>query len=80
MVNFLEENHRIMKKTFETDMYVDEAKLPLNNFVQEIIGNIMIGFLKTLKGIDNAKTELVEVKIRRLRQPADVDAHVYPLK
>ena len=69
-----------MKKTFETEMYIDGAKLPLNNFVQETIGNIMAGFTKTLKGIDSAEAELIEVKIRRLRKPADVDAHIYPVK
>ncbi len=77
MVNFLEEKHRIMKKTFETKMFVDGKELPLNNFVQETIGNIMAGFSKSLKGID-AESELIEVKIKRLHQPVDVDAHIYP--
>ena len=33
-------------------MFVDGQKLPLNNFVQETIGNIMAGFSKSLKGLD----------------------------
>jgi hypothetical protein len=66
-----------MKKSFETEMYVDGKKLPLNNFVQETIGNIMDGFSKALKGLDPAP-ELIEVKIKRLAKPTDVDAHVYP--
>ena len=33
-----------MKKSFETEMSVDGKKLPLNNFVQETIGNIMAGY------------------------------------
>lgn len=66
-----------MKKSFETEMYIDGNKLPLNNFVQETIGNIMMGFSKTLKGLD-ATPERIEVKIKRLPQPADVDAHIYP--
>jgi len=73
----LEQKHRIMKKTFETEMFIDGNKLPLNNFVQETIGNIMAGFSKSLKGLDVAP-ELMEVKIKRLAKPADVDAHVYP--
>jgi len=73
----LEQKHRIMKKSFETEMYIDGNKLPLNNFVQETIGNIMAGFSKSLKGLDVAP-ELIEVKIKRLAKPADVDAHVYP--
>ncbi len=66
-----------MKKSFETEMYVDGSRLPLNNFVQETIGNIMMGFSKTLKGLDSAP-DLIEVKIKRLSKPADVDAHIYP--
>jgi hypothetical protein len=66
-----------MKKSFNTKMFVDGKELPLNNFVQETIGNIMAGFSKSLKGID-AESELIEVKITRLREPTDVDAHLYP--
>ncbi len=73
----MEQKHRIMKKTFETEMYIDGKKLPLNNFVQETIGNIMTGFSKSLKGLDTAP-ELMEVKIKRLAKPADVDMHVSP--
>lgn len=58
-------------------MYVDGKQLPLNNFVQETIGNIMMGFSKTLKWLE-APPEKIEVKITRLPQPADVDAHIYP--
>ncbi len=79
-VNFLEERHRVMKKAFETELYVDGEKLPLNNFIQETIGNIMEGFTKSLKGIDTAPPDLIEVKIKRLSKPADVDAHVYPVQ
>ena len=76
----MEESHRVMKKNFETDMYVDGVKLPLNNFVQETIGNIMIGFSKTLKGLDPKEPDLIEVKIRKLPKPENVDAHTYPKK
>jgi hypothetical protein len=37
-----------------------------------------MGFSKALKGLDVAAPELIEVKIKRLSKPADVDAHVYP--
>jgi hypothetical protein len=79
-VNFLVSNHRIIKKSFDTQMIVDGKELPLNNFVQETIGNIMLGFSKTLKGIEEATPDFIEVKIKRLSKPADVDAHVYPVK
>ena len=76
-MNLLEEKHRIMKKSFDTKMVVDGKELPLNNFVQETIGNIMAGLSKSLKGID-AESEFIEVKITRLHKPMDVDAHIYP--
>ncbi len=71
------ESHRIVKKNFETEMWVDGKKLPLNHFVQETIANVMLGFSKTLKGLDVAP-ETIEVKIKKLHQPKDVDAHTYP--
>ena len=73
----LSESHRIIKKNFETELWVDGLKLPLNHFVQETIGNIMVGFCKTLKGID-ASPEKIEVKIKKLAKPKEVDAHTYP--
>jgi len=66
-----------MKKTFEVEMNVDGKALPLNNFVQETIGNIMAGFSKSLKWME-ADPETIEVKIKRLPASVDVDAHVYP--
>jgi hypothetical protein len=77
MVIFLEKEHREMQKSFETEMFIDGKQLPLNNFVQETIGNIMLGFSKTLKWLDSPPDK-IEVKIKRLPNPAKVDAHVYP--
>jgi len=76
-VNVLGESHRIVSKNFETEMWVDRKKVPLNHMMQETIANIMMGFSKTLKGLDVAP-ETVEVKIKKLSQPKDVDAHTYP--
>ncbi len=73
----LSEGHRIIKKNFETELWIDGSKLPLNHFVQETIGNIMVGFSKTLKGIDSSP-EKIEVKIKKIHKPVDVDAHTYP--
>lgn len=58
-------------------MLVDGNKLPLNNFVQETIGNIMDGFSKSLKWMETEPL-MIEVKIKRLPEPTDVDAHTYP--
>jgi hypothetical protein len=74
---FLGESHKIVKKNFDTEMWVDGQKLPLNHFVQETIANVMVGFSKTLKGMDAAPAK-IEVKIKKLAKPVDVDAHTYP--
>jgi hypothetical protein len=74
---FLGESHKIVKKNFETEMWIDGHKVPLNHFVQETIANVMVGFSKTLKGLE-ASPEKIEVKIKKLSKPADVDAHTYP--
>jgi hypothetical protein len=73
----LVEGHRMVKKNFETEMGVDGQKLPLNHFVQETVANVMLGFSKTLKGLD-AVPEKIEVKIKKLAKPVEVDAHKYP--
>jgi hypothetical protein len=73
----LAKGHRIVKKNFETEMWVDGEKVPLNHFVQETIANVMLGFSKTLKGMDSAP-EKIEVKIKKLAKPVEVDAHTYP--
>jgi hypothetical protein len=73
----LGESHRTVKKNFETEMWVDGQKLPLNHFVQETVANFMLGFSKTLKGLDTAP-ETMEVKIKKLAKPVEVDAHTYP--
>ncbi len=58
-------------------MIVDGTKMPLNHFIQETIGNVMTGFTKTLKEID-ASPEKIEITIRKLHVPKEVDAHTYP--
>jgi len=73
----LGESHKMVKKSFETEMWIDEHKVPLNHFVQETIANVMVGFSKTLKGLETSP-EKIEVKIKKLSKPADVDAHTYP--
>jgi hypothetical protein len=73
----LNERHKVVKKSFETEMWVDGHKLPLNHFVQETIANVMVGFSKTLKGLE-ASPEKIEVKIKKLPKQMDVDAHTYP--
>jgi len=66
-----------VKRFFETEIWVDGKKLPLNNMMQETLANVVIGFSKTLKGTDVAP-ESVEVKVKKLATPTTVDAHTYP--
>lgn len=58
-------------------MWVDGKNLPLNHMMQETIANILLGFSKTLKGLDSAP-DAIEVKIKKLPKPKEVDAHTYP--
>ena len=73
----LGESHKTVKKNFETEMWVDGEKLSLNHFVQETVANVMVGFSKTLKGLDSTP-EKIELKIKKLAKPVEVDAHTYP--
>ncbi len=66
-----------MKKKFQTEMWVNDEKLPLNHFVQETLANMMIGLLKTLKEIRETPTS-IDIKIKKLSTEVDVDAHTYP--
>jgi hypothetical protein len=67
----------VVKKNFETEMWVDGKTLPLNHMMQETLANVLMGFSKTLKGLDEVP-ETIEVKIKKLPQPKEVDAHTYP--
>ena len=73
----MSESHRTVKKNFETEMWVNGQKMPMNHFVQETIANVIVGFSKTLKGLDSTP-EKIEVKIKKLPKQVDVDAHTYP--
>ena len=71
------ENHRIVEKHFETELRLDGKTLPLNNMMQETLANVLLGFSKTLKGTDQAPVS-IEVKVKKLLEPVNVDAHTYP--
>jgi hypothetical protein len=45
--------------------------------MQETLGNILEGYTKTLKGSDETP-ESIEVKIKKVSAPKEVDAHTYP--
>jgi hypothetical protein len=66
-----------MKKNFETEMSVDNQKLPLNHFIQETLANMLIGFLKGLKEVEEPP-KTIEIKIKKLAKPKNVDGHKYP--
>ena len=71
------EKHRAMKKNFETALWVNNRKVPLNHFVQEIIANIMVGFVKTLKGLEEPPHS-IRIETKKLAKPVGIDAHTYP--
>jgi hypothetical protein len=73
----MESNHREFKKKFETEIKVNGENLPLNHFIQETLANTIIGFLTTLKQVDEPE-ELIEIKIKKLDESTTVDLHTYP--
>lgn len=73
----MSKKHRAMKKSFQTEMWVNNRKLPLNHFVQETLANVMVGFLRTLKETEELPGS-IEIKINKLPKAVDVDAHTYP--
>jgi hypothetical protein len=58
-------------------MWVDGKEVSLNHMMQETLGNVLAGFSKTLKGADEVG-ENIEVKVKKLKHPLNVDAHNYP--
>jgi len=68
----------MIKKNFETEIRVDNIRLPLNHFVQETLANMMIGFLKTLKNAGEEAPTSIEIRIKKLQKQVEVDAHTYP--
>ncbi len=74
---FMSSKYRVLKKNFETEMWVNDRKLLLNHFVQETLANIIVGFTKALKELEETPKS-IELKIKKLPKSVDVDAHVYP--
>ena len=70
--------HRVLKKNYETEIWLDDVKLPLNHFVQETLANMMVGFAKTLKEVGEEAPTSIEIRIKKLPKQVEVDAHTYP--
>jgi hypothetical protein len=68
----------MIKKSFVTDMRVNNVRLPLNHFVQETLANMMVGFVKTLKEVGEEAPTSIEIRIKKLPKQVEVDAHTYP--
>lgn len=70
-------HHREFEKEFQTEIKVNGKKLPLNHFIQETVGNMIVGLLKTLKDVDEPENS-IEIKIKKMKETTTVDAHTYP--
>ena len=68
----------MLKKNFETEMRVNNIRLPLNHFVQETLANMMVGFIRTLKEVGEEAPMNIEIRIKKLSKQVEVDAHTYP--
>ncbi|MFX0003252.1 MAG: hypothetical protein ACFE9C_11295 [Candidatus Hodarchaeota archaeon] len=45
-----------------TNLTVNERKIPLKDFMQEMLANLILGYLKTTKGIPE-KIEKIKIEI-----------------
>ncbi len=66
-----------MRKNFETELWINNRKVPLNHFVQEVVANILVGFVKTLKDLEGPP-QSIRIETRKLAKSVGVDAHTYP--
>jgi len=73
----LVEVYREIEKNFKTELWVDGKQLYLNHMMQETLGNILLGFSRSLKGAGDSP-EKIKVKVEKLHQTVKVDAHTYP--
>jgi hypothetical protein len=73
----LSSSHREFNKKFQTEITVNAKKLSLNHFIQETVANLIVGLLKTLKEVDEPE-ESIEIKIKKMKEIKNVDAHTYP--
>ena len=47
-----------------TNLTVNERKIPLKDFMQEMLANLILGYLKTTKGIpENIKSIKIEINL-----------------
>jgi hypothetical protein len=73
----LSARHREFEKNFKTEIKVNGKTLPLNHFIQETVANMIVGLLKTLKEVDETE-QIIEIKIKKIKETQSVDAHTYP--
>ena len=64
-----------MKKNFKAEILINNDKLTLNHFIQEVVASMLIGLTRTLKEVDEVPRS-IEIKIRKLDKPVDVNAHL----
>ena len=70
-------HHREFDKKFQTELKLNGKVLELNHFIQDTLANVIIGFLKTLKDVDEIE-KIIEIKIEKEKEVKKVDAHTYP--
>lgn len=73
----MDSSSHTMKKEFVTEIVIDGVPLPLNNYIQETLANMLMGFTKTLKEVGEPPSTL-EIRIRKLGRPVTTDPHEYP--
>jgi len=63
IVDLIEETYLKKAESESVSLYVDGRRVPLNDFVRRIFGNVLFALVSTLKGISEASA--IDVAIRR---------------
>lgn len=64
VADFIEENFIKTRKEDEIDLVVNDKPVELNNYLKKLIGNVITGIIKSLKGVEE-KIELVEIRFKK---------------
>jgi len=64
VADFIEKNFIKTREEDEIDLVVNDKPVELNNYLKKLIGNVITGIIKSLKGVEE-KIELVEIRFKK---------------
>lgn len=64
IVDFIEEKYLKKDSSEMVDLFVNDRKIELNDYLKKLIGNVITGIIKSLKGVEE-DIKTVEIKSKR---------------